>query len=375
MTSTRTESTVALETTWLSITWPDGTLSRFHYLWLRDNCLQRLHATTKHRVDETSLIPGDVRPETATMTAEGALRVQWAHDQHISEWSMAWLRAHDYSNGTAVERPLLTLWDVSMAAEIPHADYPSLLEHGENRIEFLDGFLRYGLGILHNVPAQSGAVLEVAQEFGEVRTTSWGTVFDVVSMAEANSVAYTNLPLVTHTDEGYRDPAPTVQLQHFIQADATGGESTLVDGFRIAADIRAENPEAFRLLATVEHRFHFADATAEHEHIGSVIELDGSSEVRAIRYSNHSVTPFLVPFETMPAYYDAYRTFGRMRESDQYQLRIPMGPGDLYMVDNRRVMHGRTGFSSGGARHLQSCYIERDELASKLTVLKRTAAS
>jgi gamma-butyrobetaine dioxygenase len=48
-----------------------------------------------------------------------------------------------------------------------------------------------------------------------------------------------------------------------------------------------------------------------------------------------------------------------------------MGAGDLYIVDNHRVMHGRTGFSSGGARHLQSCYIERDELVSRLTVLQR----
>jgi gamma-butyrobetaine dioxygenase len=44
------------------------------------------------------------------------------------------------------------------------------------------------------------------------------------------------------------------------------------------------------------------------------------------------------------------------------------------MVDNRRVMHGRTGFSGGGARHLQSCYIERDELVSRLTVLERRLA-
>ena len=54
------------------------------------------------------------------------------------------------------------------------------------------------------------------------------------------------------------------------------------------------------------------------------------------------------------------------------QLRIEMGAGDMYIVDNLRTLHGRTGFSGGGARHLQSCYIERDELASRLTVLERS---
>jgi gamma-butyrobetaine dioxygenase len=75
--------------------------------------------------------------------------------------------------------------------------------------------------------------------------------------------------------------------------------------------------------------------------------------------------------ERMEAYYAAYRTFGRMRESEQYQLRVDMQEGDMYMVANHRVMHGRTAFASGGARHLQSCYIEIDELISRLTMLDR----
>jgi gamma-butyrobetaine dioxygenase len=355
----------------LEVTWSDGVVSRFHYQWLRDNCRQLLHASTGHRVVETSSIPVDVKPERAEF-ADSQLRIVWSGDAHVSSFDEGWLRRHDYSNGASIRRPELTLWDSSMVDEIPRASYLELVEDAQTEIAFLEGFLRYGLGLLRDVPCAPGTVLDVAQQFGELRTTSWGAVFDVISMEDANSVAYTNLPLVTHTDEGYRDPAPSVQLQHFLRADASGGASTLVDGFRIAHDIRRDHPPAFDLLATTMHRFHFADATAEHENFSTVIGLDGLGEIREIRYSNHSVTPFLMPFDRMDAYYDAYRLFGTMRESEQYQLRIPMGAGDLYMVDNRRVLHGRTGFSSGGARHLQSCYIERDELASKLTVLKRS---
>jgi gamma-butyrobetaine dioxygenase len=60
-----------------------------------------------------------------------------------------------------------------------------------------------------------------------------------------------------------------------------------------------------------------------------------------------------------------------MRESETYQLRLQLGAGDLYMVDNRRVLHGRTGFTGAGSRHLQSCYIERDEVLSRLAVISR----
>lgn len=356
------------------LVWSDGRVSSLMSMWLRDNCPQSMHATTRHRVVETSTIPADVHPSEVSVDAHGALCITWAHDGHESRFEPAWLLANDYSNGVRRGHRPPVLWGSADAATIPHASYPELLADDVVREQFLQGFCDYGLAFLHDVPVEPGTVLDVARGFGEIRSTSWGTVFDVVSMVDANSVAYTNLPLVAHTDEGYRDPAPTVQLQHFLRCDATGGAATLTDGFKVAEDLRAAQPDMFALLARHSLQFHFADATAEHRADGPVLVVDPDGLLRAVRYSNHSVLPFLLPPEAMESYYAAYREFGRMRESDRYQLRIEMRAGDLYMVDNRRVMHGRTGFSGGGARHLQSCYIERDELMSRLTLLQRRSS-
>ena len=354
------------------ITWADGTTSDYLSLWLRDNCPQLLHPSTKHRVAETSEIPDDVRPASVTVSPDGgALVIVWAHDGHSSTFSADWLRTNDYSNGARHLRSQPVLWDASL--DPPSASYPSLVDEADVRRSFLRAFVDHGVGVLHDVPCVPGTVLDVAALLGEIRTTSWGQVFDVVSMEDANSLAYTNLPLVTHTDEGYRDPAPTVQLQHFLRADASGGASTLVDGFKVADDLRARAPDQFELLARTVLHFHFADATAEHRAAAPVLSVAPDGQLTAVRYSNHSVEPFLLPPDQMRAYYAAYRAFGRMRESEQYQLRLALGAGDLYIVDNHRVLHGRTGFSSGGARHLQSCYIERDELASRLAVLERSS--
>jgi gamma-butyrobetaine hydroxylase len=357
----------------LSVTWDQGTESTFHHFWLRDNCPQLRHATTNHRVVETSELPVDVQPAAVSITANGEVSIKWADDGHESIFPADWLYSHDYSNGKRHTKPVPTRWTGRAGDERTEASYPMLLSDSSVRISFLEGFVSNGLGVLRDVPCEPGTVLQVAAELGEIRSTSWGTVFDVISMDDANSVAYTNLPLVVHTDEGYRDPAPTVQLQHFLRADAKGGESTLTDGFAVAEAMRAEYPEQFALLANTMLDFHFADKTAEHSATAPVVSLHPDKSIRAIRYSNHSALPFLLPFDQMTAYYDAYRIFGRLRESAEFQLRLHMGAGDLYIVDNHRVMHGRTGFSSGGARHLQSCYIERDELVSRLTVLKRTA--
>lgn len=354
----------------VELTWADGRSSSLLSLWLRDNAPEMLHATTGHRVVETSTIPDDVHP-SACSVRDGALHVTWAHDGRQSVYSAAWLWENDYSNGASYATAQPTLWDASSAADIPRASWPNVLADDVTRRDFLRGFCSSGLAILSDVSSEPGSVLHVANELGAVRSTSWGTVFDVVSMIDANSVAYTNLPLVVHTDEAYRDPVPTVQLQHFLRNDTSGGSATLTDGFKVAADLRRDQPALFQLLCEHTLHFHFSDATAELSASGPVITLSPEGDVTAIRYSNHSVLPFRLPARVVGPYYEAYRTFGRMRESEQYQLRLDMQAGEMYIVDNRRVMHGRSGFSSGGARHLQSCYIERDELLSRLSVLER----
>ena len=358
----------------VELTWADGRTSSLLSLWLRDNSPELLHATTGHRVVETSTIPDDVHPSTCSVH-DGALHLTWAHDGQQSVYPAAWLRQNDYSNGATYTAIQPTLWAGGSVADIPCASWPHLLADDVARRDFLRGFCSYGLALLSDVSNEPGSVLQVAGELGEVRSTSWGTVFDVVSMIDANSVAYTNLPLVVHTDEAYRDPAPTVQLQHFLRNDTSGGSATLTDGFKVAADLRRDQPAMFQLLSEHTLHFHFADATTELAASGPVITLSPEGEVTAIRYSNHSVLPFRLPAHIVGPYYQAYRTFGRMRESEQYQLRLDMQAGGVYIVDNRRVMHGRSGFSSGGARHLQSCYIERDELVSRLTVLEQRLES
>ncbi len=364
-------STLTVEPKHLRVTWANGDVSQYLHLWLRDNCPQLLHATTRHRSVETSSIPVDVFPSSVNLDGAGNAEITWAYDSHVSIFSAEWLRENDYSNGARHVPIAPKLWDASIGNAIPSASYPTLLADDGVRRTFLTGFVSYGLGLLSDVPCEPGTVLDVASLLGEIRSTSWGKVFDVVSMEDANSLAYTNLPLVTHTDEGYRDPAPTVQLQHFLRSDASGGESTLVDGFKVAEDMRRTVPDEFELLANTMLDFHFADTTAEHFARGPIITLNPDGSIKAIRYSNHSALPFLLAPDLMEPFYAAYRTFGLMRESDQYQLRLKMGAGDLYIVDNHRVMHGRTGFSSGGSRHLQSCYIERDELVSRLRMLNR----
>ncbi|MDX1402138.1 MAG: TauD/TfdA family dioxygenase, partial [Kiloniellales bacterium] len=50
-------------------------------------------------------------------------------------------------------------------------------------------------------------------------------------------------------------------------------------------------------------------------------------------------------------------------------------PGECFIVDNTRVLHGRRGYSAtGGTRWLQGCYADKDGLLSTLNVLKARLA-
>jgi gamma-butyrobetaine dioxygenase len=100
-----------------------------------------------------------------------------------------------------------------------------------------------------------------------------------------------------------------------------------------------------------------------------VVSLDARGEVQSVHYNTRSAQ---LPADADARYYAAYQRFGRMLESPAYRIRFKLDPGDLFIVDNLRVLHGRTGYAaSGGERHLQGCYADRDGLRSTLAVLSR----
>ena len=207
-----------------------------------------------------------------------------------------------------------------------------------------------------------------AELFGFVRETNYGRLFDVRSLVNPTNLAYTGLGLGAHTDNPYREPTPTLQLLHCLSSSAGGGENTLVDAFRVAADLPRDELE---LLASTPIRFRYADDDTELEAETPVISLDGRGEVQAVHYNTRSCAPFRLPEALVEPYYAAYQRFGRLLEEPRYRIQFKLEPGDLFIVDNLRVLHGRTGYSEAGERHLQGCYADRDGLRSRLAVLSR----
>jgi gamma-butyrobetaine dioxygenase len=326
----------------------------FHPLWLRDNCpCPECRHESGQRLLDTRTLPDDL----AIVSVDG--RTVSFSDGHESTFDADWLRAQ--ANGARRRR---RLWDSQVA--LPVARYDDVVRGGPALRDWLAAADELGFAILTGGPTEPATVTRVVELFGYVRETNYGRLFDVKTVVSPANLAYTGLELGAHTDNPYRDPTPTLQLLHCLVSSAEGGENTLVDGFRVVEDLSRGDRE---LLAAQPVRFRYSDAETELEAEWPVVSLDARGEVQSVHYNTRSAQ---LPADADARYYAAYQRFGRMLESPAYRIRFKLDPGDLFIVDNLRVLHGRTGYAaSGGERHLQGCYADRDGLRSTLAVLSR----
>jgi gamma-butyrobetaine dioxygenase len=337
--------------------------SRFHALWLRDNCpCPECRHESGQRLLDTRSIPDGL--EVVGVSGTGALQVSFS-DGHVGTYDEAWLQAH------AAPRPPRTrrLWDASLQPSLPIARHDDVAADKRALRHWLRAVDELGFAILTECGTEPGEVTRVAELFGFVRETNYGRLFDVKTVVNPTNLAYTGLGLGAHTDNPYRDPTPTLQLLHCLASSADGGENTLVDSFRVARDLPEDD---FELLSRCAVSFRYSDADTDLDTEIPVITADVHGEVRSVHYNTRSAQPFRLPGDVMGDYYAAYQRFGRLLESSDYRIQFKLAPGDLFIVDNLRVLHGRTGYAaSGGERHLQGCYADRDGLRSTLAVLSR----
>ncbi len=354
----------------IEIQWGDGHTSTFHHIWLRDNAPSNRHPSGQ-KLGDISQIPAGIAP--ASLDVGEKVRIEWSHDGQVDEFDPTWLRAHAYEPEEVRKRsrrPIL--WDSASIDGAPLDFEFSELQDSQTALRgMLQSVRDYGFAILHQVPTEPGSIFKVVDLFGYVRETNYGRLFDVRVTPNPSNLAFTGLTLGGHTDNPYRHPVPTLQLLHFLKNSVEGGDSTLVDGFHVAGLFRQAWPEGFELLAGMPVTFRFASEDADLVYESTIIERDVRGEVSGIRFNNRSVQAFNCPPETMEAYYEAFRAFGELLEDPANKITFKLGPGDLMIFDNQRILHGRIGYQAGGERHLQGCYADMDSLLSKLAVLER----
>jgi gamma-butyrobetaine dioxygenase len=364
----------------LETRWSDGAWLRFHAVWLRDNALD---PETRSPVNGQRLITiHDIPRETRIGGAEASadeLVVSLLPEGKTLSFPAAWLRANAYDGGSRRApgwvAPGIETWTGTLGDAVPDAPFTAVRDDPAALRTWLAAVRRHGFARLIGGPVESGALLQVVSLFGYVRETNYGRWFEVRTEVSPTNLAYTGLGLQAHTDNPYRDPVPTLQVLYCLENSAEGGDSLVVDGFRAAERLRAEDPRGFALLTSYCARFEYAGSKGVHLAARRpMIELAPDGELIAVRFNNRSTAPITeVPYEDMAGYYAAYRRFAKIIDDPAMAVCFKLAPGDCFIVDNTRVLHGRTGYASTGSRWLQGCYADKDGLLSTLAVLEAQA--
>ena len=76
--------------------------------------------------------------------------------------------------------------------------------------------------------------------------------------------------------------------------------------------------------------------------------------------------------EKIELFYKARKLISECYASKQFEIKFKLEEGDLLMMDNHRLLHGRTSYDPNeGKRYLKGCYIDHDSTEGKLRHLER----
>jgi gamma-butyrobetaine dioxygenase len=151
---------------------------------------------------------------------------------------------------------------------------------------------------------------------------------------------------------------------------------TLKDGYIVAEALKAEDPEAYRVLNELAIDYRFQDETSDVAFRAPVIGCDEHGNPVIIRFNNWIRDTLRLPSAQVEPFYRAYRRFWELLREPRYTLRFKLRPGEMLAFDNLRVLHGRTAFDpNSGPRHLQGTYLDRDLVRSRQRVLERGSTS
>ena len=103
-----------------------------------------------------------------------------------------------------------------------------------------------------------------------------------------------------------------------------------------------------------------------------MISLDENNQFKQVRFSPRLDFVPLLEKHKLELFYKARNKISELYNSDDFRIEFKLTPGDLLMMDNHRLLHGRTIYNANeGNRFLQGCYIDYDSTEGKLKHLKR----
>ena len=243
-----------------------------------------------------------------------------------------------------------------------------------------------GFCIIRGLPNDGDTILALARHFGDIqrhiRADSRGVVGDTPQdvswrnyLPEYHGVSAEEF--APHTDGSFVDgmlvegdkvrriTSPRLLLLQIAQRAEQGGDNTVADGGAILDYLTSEEPEAARLLATsgcitISRDDQMALAGAVFERVRR-----GVLKIR-FRYDDKVYTPSWAR--------DAVTRFHHLTLDPRFSNEISADQGDIIVLDNWRVLHGRKMFkdnSTESRRNFRRLWISDDDTEDLVNLVDR----
>jgi alpha-ketoglutarate-dependent taurine dioxygenase len=223
--------------------------------------------------------------------------------------------------------------------------------HFRDTNDIINTLSAYGAAIVSGAPNSKAALIEFGRTFGEIvkhpHSDYEGLTsidFDPAMAQSPSGIGFLQGELILHTDRTSDLIPPDFIIVMCSQVSVTGGACKLADTRSILDFIKENYPEAHDVLHNVYCVF------GETLTRSPVVSTNHGHTIVRFRYDSLGFYP--------PATWDAIRIFRQTVEADAQTFSLV--PGQMYIADNHRVLHGRTAYV--GKRRMMRLHVNTDRI-------------
>ena len=331
-------------------------------IWLRDHARdeENWDKRSNQRKTFTATLDFKLKIKSAEILDNGkSIKIIWPDLEKPVNYSYEFLFNNSLNNKSKIDS--LKLWKENDLDDQIYIDFETV-QSNEGYKKFLKNLYQYGFSVVQNCKTEMSSVENIVNKIGYVRNSIFGGLWSFESNEDKADSAYTQEELRPHTDATYSNDAPGLQLLLCCDYKAKGGDSIMVDGFKIAEIIKKDNKELFEILSTINVKGSYIGDGVFLEAERPIFNLNSKKELFQVSFNNYDRAPFRFEKDLTIKFYEAIRTFDLMANSKEYQWRHILKPGELLIFNNWRVLHGRGSFD--GTRKISGCYINKEDFDS-----------
>ena len=334
----------------------------FPNIWLRDHAKDKENwdYRSNQRKTYTASLSFRLFIKKASVIDDGKyIEILWSDSKKAIKYSAKFLLNNSLKK--RVKNRKIILWKKKEISKKIFFKYNNILSKYGFK-EFLKNLYKFGFCVITDCKTEIETVKNIANKIGYVRQSIFGGLWEFESNEDMADSAYTQEELRPHTDSTYSNDAPGLQLLLCCDYKASGGESIMVDGFKIANMIKDQDKKIFDILSNIEVPGKYVGDGVILEAKRPIFKLNSNKELVQVSFNNYDRAEFRLENEIMINFYKAIKKFDNLVNESEFQWRHILKPGELLIFNNWRVLHGRGSFK--GKRKMAGCYINMEDFES-----------